>query len=287
MLKFFIFFYVLFIFACTAQPSLEERPMKRVALVVGNQDYKDNVLDNPIHDAKGIAKTLTSIGFDVHLTLNSTEAQFNQALQNVKSKIEPNNTLLFIYFAGHGNTLKEDSNEQFLMMTDKNETVLISIYKLYDFLNKAKARHNVMMIDACRDYKEHYVPVGKGKKNYRGNFRGVSVRSSDGFKKEEAVRVVDNYAHEFPKSTLISYATDPAQKAKDWSEHDMRHSPYSYALIQHLADEEVPIGEVFRRVRESVLNETNRTQGNSEITKLEKNIWLVPKRAEVAFAPPL
>jgi hypothetical protein len=57
--------------------------------------------------------------------------------------------------------------------------------------------------------------------------------------------------------------------------------------MQHLDDEEVPIEEVFRRVRVSMLKETNRQQSNSEEMKLEKNIWLVPKKAQVALAPPI
>ena len=286
-MKFFIFFYVFLILGCTSQLFVEEKPIKRVALVIGNEDYKNNRLDNPVNDAKGIANTLRGIGFDVNLTLNSTIEQLNQALAKIKTKIEPENTILLIYFAGHGNTLKKDSEEQYLMMTDKKETVLVSIYKLYAFLNDAKARHNIMIVDACRDYQGHYVPIGKEEKNYRGNFRTPNLRSTDGVKRKQPVRLDDKYSHKFPKSTIISYATDPHQRAKDWSEYDKRHSPYSYALIKHLDDEEIPIGEVFRRVRESVLKETKRKQGNSEVTKLEKNIWLVPKRAEVAYTPPI
>ena len=283
-----MFFYVFLILGCSSHSLTKEKPIKRVALIIGNSDYKNNVLQNPINDAKGIAKTLKSIGFDVSLTLfNSTLEEFNNALAKLKSKVEPNNTILLIYFAGHGNTLKKGSNEQFLMMTDKEETTFVSIYKLYDFLNTAQARHNIMIIDACRDYQGHYVALEKGKKNYRGNFGSVTLRSTDGVKKSKPALFDEGYPSKFPRSTIVSYATDLYEKAKDWSIYDLHHSPYSYALINHLDDEEIPIEEVFRRVRRSLLKETEHKQGNTEKTTLEKNIWLLPKQANVAFTPPI
>lgn len=283
-----MFFYVFLFIGCTSHPTPSDKDVKRVALVIGNQNYQDNALKNPRNDAQAIANTLQSMDFKVNLLLDSTLSQLNMALSQVKRQIEPDKTLLLIYFAGHGNTLKEGSDEQYLMMVDSDKKVLVSIYKLYDFINQAKARHNLVIIDACRDYKGHYVPEKNVvASNYRGNFEGLDLRSTDGIKKKENVKLDNDYSHKILRSTLVSYATDPYQRAKDWSIHDKGHSPYSYALIQHLDDEEVPIGEVFRRVRESVLAETNRTQASSENTKLEKNIWLVPKRAEVAFAPPI
>ena len=173
------------------------------------------------------------------------------------------------------------------MMTDKKETVFVSIYKLYAFLNGAKARHNIMIIDACRDYQGHYVAMNEDEKNYRGNFRSPKLRSTDGVKEDKSAIFDEGYPSGFPRSTIVSYATDLYERAKDWSIYDPKHSPYSYALIEHLDDEEIPIEEVFRRVRTSLLKETENQQGNTEKTTLEKNIWLVPKRAEVAFAPPL
>lgn len=287
-----MFLYVFLILGCTYPPKAEERPIQRVALVIGNQHYVENELKNPMSDAKGVAKTLRGIGFDVTLALDITLHQLNQALDHIKRKIEPNNTILFIYFAGHGNTLKKGSAEQYLMMTDREQKVLVSIYKFYKFLRDVNARHNIMVIDACRDYQEHYIPMEAKQNqevlsNYRGNFGGLVVRYEDGVKVNESVVLDNNYPYEFPKSTILSYATDLYQKAKDWSIYSNQHSPYSYALMHYLDDEEIPIEEVFRRVRASLLHETERMQSNSEKTNLEKNIWLVPKRAEVAFAPPI
>jgi hypothetical protein len=290
--KIIMFFYVLFLYGCTYPIDIEKKPLKRVALVIGNQHYIGNELKNPINDAKGMAKTLKGIGFEVLLELDVTLHQLNQALKKLETMVEADNSMVFIYFAGHGNTLTKDSAEQYLLMTNQEEKVLVSIYKFYDFLSRVKARYNIMVMDACRDYQEHYIPLEKianteALNNYRGNFREVMIRYEGGLKVDENVTLDNKYSYHFPKSTILSYSTDLYQKAKDWSIHSDKHSPYSYALINYLNDEEIPIEEVFKRVRRSLTIETEDKQSNFEHTSLKRNIWLVPKRAEVAIAPPI
>ena len=279
---------MMFFYSCSFQPKIEENKIKRLALVIGNQNYnKDNSLENPINDAKGIANRLEDIGFDVILGLDFTLAELNEALANLKAKIEPDNSMVFIYFAGHGNTLKKNPEETYLMMTDKKEKTLVSIYKLYAFLEDAKARYNIISIDACRDYQKQYIVMEKESnektlKNFRGN-----IRFDEGDKADESVVLDNKYSYKMPGSTIVSYATMPYQRAKDWSIYDEEHSPYAYALMKYLDDEEIPIEEVFRRVRVDLLKETGRSQSNLEVVNLEKNIWLVPKRAGISFAPPI
>lgn len=279
---------IMFFYSCSFQPKIEENKIKRLALVIGNQNYnKDNSLENPINDARGIANTLEDIGFDVILGLDFTLAELNEALANLKAKIEPDNSMVFIYFAGHGNTLKKNPEETYLMMTDKKEKTLVSIYKLYAFLEDAKARYNIISIDACRDYQKQYIMKAKVSnlkplKNFRGN-----IRFDEGDKADESIVLDNKYSYKMPDSTIVSYATMPYQRAKDWSIYDEEHSPYSYALMKYLDDEEIPIEEVFRRVRVDLLKETGRSQSNLEVVNLEKNIWLVPKRAGISFTPPI
>jgi len=290
---FFFMFVFLFIFlGCMKQPRSQNKAFTKVALVIGNQDYVGNQLDNPINDAKGMEKSLREIGFEVTLALDITLAELNRILKQLHHSIEPNNSIVFIYFAGHGNTLHENSSEQFLMMTDKEKPILVSLFKFYDFLKRVKARHSIIALDTCRDYQKHYIVSNKKEKNFRGNFslerfRTGQVRYANGTKEDIKVFIDRDYDYKLPNSILVSYATHRNEKAKDWSIYDKKHSPYSYALMKHIKDEEIPIGEVFRRVRVSLLKETNRQQSNSEEMQLEKNIWLVPKKAKVAFSPPL
>jgi len=221
-----------------------------------------------------------------------TLQEFYQTLSEFKKKIEPNNTMVFFYFAGHGNTLVKNSTQEYLMMTDNDAKVLVSMYKVYEFLDNIKARYNIIVIDACREFQATYIPINgeqnrayiEASKNAKGNAR-ATVSDMRGKPINEFVVHYDSCSSTFPKSTIISYSS--ANIAKDWSKRDREHSPYSASLIEHLDDEEIPINELFRRVRNSVIKDTNRTQISMERTSLEKNIWLVPKRAEVALAPPI
>lgn len=287
-MKIIMFFHVLFFMGCVKQPMLEEKKVKRIALVVGNQNYEGNLLKNSINDAKGIAKVLESIGFEVMLKLDITLAELNASLASLKKKIEADNTMVFIYFAGHGNTLSRDASEEYLLMTDKKEKTLVSIYKFYAFLREVKSRYNIICIDACRDYRQEYIAVGKEKlKNFRGNLQTRSMRHGKGTKEKEVAFFDNKYSYEMPRSTIVSYAAMHHQIASDFSKYDEKHSSYAYALMKFLDDKEIPIEEVFRRVRISQLEESNGMQSNLEETNLEKNIWLVPKNTNIAFMPPI
>ena len=72
MVKVFIFLCVIIFFSCTTVPQPKEQSIRRVALVIGNQDYVDNALENPRNDARGIAQTLEGIGFEVILRFDVT-----------------------------------------------------------------------------------------------------------------------------------------------------------------------------------------------------------------------
>jgi hypothetical protein len=230
---FFMFAFLFILIGCTKQPHSQNKMLKKVALIIGNQDYVGNKLDNPRNDAIGMKKSLKKIGFEVTLALDSTLVELNRTLEQLESNIEANNTIVFIYFAGHGNTLHENSSEQFLMMTDKEKPVLVSIFKFYDFLKRVEARHSIISLDACRDYQKHYISIGRTReKNFRGNFslerfRAGKIRSDDGFKKDVEVFIDKDYDYKLPNSILVSYSTHRNEKAKDWSVHDEKHSPYS------------------------------------------------------------
>ena len=288
-----VLFLSVFIFLGCSSTKISN--LNRVALVIGNQDYGENSLKNSINDAIGIGETLEHMGFDVIIKTDVTLAKFYKSLEELREKIEPNNSIIFFYFAGHGNTLNQKSSEEYLMMTDKKQKVLLSIYRLYEFLDSVNARYNIVVIDACRDFQKYFLPIDSGenslyvknsRQNFRGNFR-ANISKARGSVRPKLVIHDDNCSDTFPRSTIVSYATRHNQMARDWSIYDKNHSPYTRLLIRYLDDEEIPIEEVFRRIRIDLIKETNRKQINLEENSLEKNVWLVPKKTEVSFAPPI
>ena len=75
---------------------------KRVALVVGNNDYK-NVpkLQKAVNDARTMGDTLRRLGFSVMVAENQTRAAFSQTLLAFDNAVQPGDTAFFFY-AGHG-----------------------------------------------------------------------------------------------------------------------------------------------------------------------------------------
>ena len=87
---------------------------KRIALVIGINDYPrlkssdhpfDGQLVKAVADAETMGQTLRSLGFDVELGRNLDRTGFLTALDRVKRKIGPGDTV-FIFFAGNGVAFK-------------------------------------------------------------------------------------------------------------------------------------------------------------------------------------
>src|SRR6202048_1286877 len=75
---------------------------KRVALVIGNNDYR-NVpkLQKAVNDARTMGDTLKQLGFSVMVAENLNRQQFSQTLLAFDNSVGPGATAVFFY-AGHG-----------------------------------------------------------------------------------------------------------------------------------------------------------------------------------------
>jgi hypothetical protein len=82
-----------------AEPAHAE---KRVALVIGNNDYKNVAkLQKAVNDARTMGDTLKQLGFSVMVAENQTRQAFSQTLLQFDATIQPGDTAFF-FFAGHG-----------------------------------------------------------------------------------------------------------------------------------------------------------------------------------------
>src|ERR1700687_896253 len=88
---------------------------KRVALVIGNNDYK-NVpkLQKAVNDARTMGDTLKQLGFSVMVAENQTRQSFSETLLAFDKAVEPGDTAFFFY-VGHG---FEIGGQNFLLPTD-------------------------------------------------------------------------------------------------------------------------------------------------------------------------
>ncbi|HLJ00752.1 MAG TPA: caspase family protein [Bradyrhizobium sp.] len=136
-------------------PALAE---KRVALVIGNNDYK-NVprLQKAVNDARTMGETLKQLGFTVMLAENQTRQAFSETLLAFDTAVEPGDTAFFFY-AGHG---FEIAGQNFLLPIDvpaagegqedlvRDASVLAD--RIIQRLQNRKARTAILVFDACRN----------------------------------------------------------------------------------------------------------------------------------------
>jgi hypothetical protein len=142
-------------FLAPAQPAHAE---KRVALVIGNNDYR-NVpkLLKAVNDARTMGDTLKQLGFSVMVAENQTRAAFSQTLLAFDKAVEPGDTAFFFY-AGHG---FEIAGQNFLLPTDvpaategqeelvRDASILAD--RIIERLQNKKARTAILVFDACRN----------------------------------------------------------------------------------------------------------------------------------------
>ena len=138
-----------------AQPAHAE---KRVALVIGNNDYK-NVprLQKAVNDARTMAETLKQLGFRVMVAENQTRQAFSESLLAFDAAVGPGDTAFFFY-AGHG---FEIAGQNFLLPTDvpaagegqeelvRDASVLAD--RIIERLQNKNVRTAILVFDACRN----------------------------------------------------------------------------------------------------------------------------------------
>jgi hypothetical protein len=131
---------------------------KRVALVIGNNDYR-NVpkLQKAVNDARTMGDTLKQLGFAVMVAENQTRQAFSQTLLAFDATIQPGDTAFF-FFAGHG---FEIAGQNYLLPTDvpaategqeelvRDASILAD--RVVERLQRRGTRTAILVFDACRN----------------------------------------------------------------------------------------------------------------------------------------
>ena len=215
------------VFAATSDNS------KRVALVIGNSEYSNSPLKNPVNDAKDIAAKLRKLGFEVIERNNLKTKQIGGTLREFKSKLSPGSVAL-VFYAGHGLQIK---GINYLPTVDADinseedvSNQSISVNQIMDVLDESKSRLNLVFLDACRNN-----PYAS--RNFRSADRGLARVSA-------------------PSGTLISYATKPGSIAADGTG---RNGLYTSKLLAQM-DSNVEIEKALKRVVTAVKTASNGKQ---------------------------
>ena len=232
---------------CTAWVGGMPAADGRVALVVGNSAYQHTKpLKNPSNDAEDMARQLRGLGFKVIEGRNLTQAGFYDQLRKFSGELrETKGEAALFFYAGHG--MQDENGKNHLVPVDspmRDEWDLPRMVR-FDYVMDAMKGFpglKLVFLDACRDN-----PLPEGARSLAGGAkRGLAPMK----------RAPDSGGPEEGSGTLIMYATAPDDTAADG---DGRNSPFTEALLEHVATPGLEVGEMLERVVGTVKERTRRT----------------------------
>lgn len=234
---------------------------KRIALVIGNSDYKHAPeIPNPAHDAEDVAAALKALGFDVVEGRNLDFQATRMAIREFSDKLTDAD-LGLLFYAGHG---VQVSGKNYLVPIDAQldsvATLEVDAVNLDAVLRamETQPRTNIVILDACRDN-----PFTRTLK------RSASTSRSSGVEPGLAPIRTEG-------GTLVAFATDPGNVALDGS--GTRNSPFTGALLKHMTTPELEIETLLKRVRRDVIETTKGRQTPWSNSSLVKEVYLASSK---------
>ena len=219
---------------------------RRVALVVGNANYKVRPLKNPRNDADDISRALRSSGFEVIDLRDATLTQMRTGVRQFGDRLI-NNDVGLVYYSGHGVEVKGRNYfiavNADIMREDEIADQGLDVALVLEKMSTAGKGVNILIVDACRDD-----PFGR---SFRSVSRGLAQMDA-------------------PRGTIIAYATSPGKVAADG---EGRNSPYTKNLVKVMQQPNKPIEQVFKEVRRAVQEETKNMQTPWENTSLSGDFY--------------
>ena len=229
--------------ACLGWSAGEATAEQRLALVIGNSAYESNVpLSNPQNDAQAVAQLLNTAGFEVVMAFDLSRDIMKQTIEEFAARVAEKgaDSAALVYYAGHG--LQVDG-ENFLVPVDakltKEDDLSDHGVRLADVmgaLQSAPSKIRIVILDACRNNPFSGATGGRG------------------------LAIVDA-----PAGTIVAYSTAPGTEALDGTG---KHSPFAAAFMRIAKQPDVPIEQVFKRVRRLVNDSTDNKQTPWESSSL-------------------
>ena len=222
----------------------------RIALVVGNGDYKGARLSTTPDDAKLIAESLRDLGFDVVDHQNLDLDSMKQAIQDFGDRLlaAGSNAVGVFFYAGHG---AQVGGENYLIPigVDKEGNVgdvAVKAMTVFDALKKAGNGINFVLLDAS--YTNRY---GRAFGSRKAGLASIKP----------------------PEGTFISFSAAPNKKAVKTKGDN---SNYTKALVANIGTKGKLVTQLFQLVRMNVMGGSLTKQIPWEKSAL---------KAEFIFAP--
>ncbi len=219
------------------QEFIPEKAFKRIALVIGNDNYDSGPLDNAVSDSLGMKLVLESSGFEVIHESDLDQSKFLAALSKFESLLKRygSSTEALFYYAGHA--VQVDGINYLNPIDAKIETKYdldirsINISRIFSIMDKTVSGVKIVILDACRN------------NPYNSFIRSPQL----GLAQMNA-----------PSGMIISYSTAPGSVALDGTVDGYGY--FTGSLVNAINTPGLTIEEVFKRTRQSVVSMTNRQQ---------------------------
>ena len=225
---------------------------QRLALVIGNGNYKSSPLANPVNDANDMADALERCNFTVMKKINANRREMRRAIRKFGDEIKSGVVGLF-YYAGHGIQVK---GENYLVPIGADvyseaevEDECLKVSSVLRQMDYAGNRLNIIILDACRDN-----PFGR---SFRSGNKGLAKMDA-------------------PTGSILAYATAPGSVAADGIG---RNGLYTSKLLKHMMAAGLEIGKLFRQVRIDVMDASGKRQVPWESSSLTGDFYFDSKRA--------
>ncbi|MCR4742369.1 MAG: caspase family protein [Treponema sp.] len=215
----------------------EDELKPRFALVIGNQNYEQSKLDNPIKDAKLITEILKNNGFEVLAYYDLDRDGIENAILEYSEKVNAagSDVVSFFYYSGHG--VQIGGSNYLVPINDKSidseNLARQKCFKVNDIFDFVKAKTQIFVLDACRNN-----PFANTKENFAKGLAEIHAPAGVNF--------------------LYLFATQAGKTAEDGGAGG--NSLFTSVLAEELKKSNVAIDTVFSNVSRSVSDKSRGVQ---------------------------
>jgi Caspase domain len=233
---------------------------RRVALVIGNAAYDSAPLRNPVNDARAMATTLRTLGFEVTALENAALTDMKRAIDDFGDSLRSGGGVGLFYFSGHGIQI---NGRNFIIPVGVRvkgerdvEYESVDVGRVLGKMEDAGNRMNLVILDACRDN-----PFAR---SFRSAASGLaSIEAASG--------------------TFVAYATAPGRTADDGTG---ANGLYTEQLVRYMRTPGLKVEDVFKLVRIDVEKSSGGKQVPWESSSLKGDFYFSGVPVEAALPTP-
>jgi caspase domain-containing protein/lysozyme inhibitor LprI len=233
---------------------------RRLALVIGNAAYESAPLRNPVNDARAMATTLRTLGFEVAALENASLTEMKRAIDDFGDALRSKGGVGLFYFSGHGIQI---NGRNFIIPVGARvkgerdvEYESVDAGRILGKMEDAGNRMNLVILDACRDN-----PFARSFRSAASGLASLDAASG----------------------TFIAYATAPGRTADDGTG---ANGLYTEQLMRYMKTPGLKVEDVFKRVRIDVEKTSGGKQVPWESSSLKGDFYFSGAPGEAAIPPP-